>query len=217
MAPLELNSYERMPREQQKTGGLPWRMFSFALFLLILAAGAYLGLKFGYSPILENRISQLDGDLATLSEQIPEAQRVGFIQLYSQLANLQSILQKHVMTSVVFPLLERNTNTSVSYTNFDLSVPDNRLSIEGFARSYEILAQQLGAWERVPQVEKSYIAESQASEGRVRFRMVLQFVPSLFSPRAGGGVAGAFLDTEAAPPMIISAPLTSLSPTNIAQ
>lgn len=182
MAPLELNPYERLPREQQQSGGLPWRLFSFSLFLLIVACGAYLGLKFGYAPILESQIAGLDEEIDTLSGQIPEEQRNGFIQLYSQLANLQSVLGKHIMTSVVFPLLEKSTHTDVYYSNFDLSVAENRLAIEGTARSYEVLAQQLDAWTNVKEVEKSYVAESQLSEGRVRFRMVLQFVPSLFTP-----------------------------------
>jgi hypothetical protein len=182
MAPLELNPYERLPREQQQSGGLPWRLFSFALFLLIVACGAYLGLKFGYAPILESHIAQLDEEIDSLSAQIPEEQQDGFIQLYSQLANLQSVLGKHVMTSVIFPIIESSTHTDVFYSSFDLSVAESRISIEGTARSYEVLAQQLEAWTNVKEVEKSYVAESQLSEGRVRFRMVIQFVPSLFTP-----------------------------------
>jgi len=184
MAPLELNPYERLPREQQQSGGVPWHLFSFSLFLLIIACGIYLGLKFGYAPILSSRVEQLDADLLTLSEQIPEAQREGFIQLYSQMANLQSVLDKHVMTSLIFPLLERNTHADVYYSSFDLSTGEGRLSLEGFARSYEVLAQQLGAWAGIKEVEKSYIAESQFTEGRVRFRIVLQFAPSFFTPNA---------------------------------
>lgn len=171
-----------MPREQDPGGGLPWRLFSFALFLLIVACGMYLGLKFGYGPILNNRIEDLDADLAALSEQIPKTEQENFISLYSQLINLQGVLRKHVMASVVFPILEKNTHTGVSYTNFDLSMSDRRLSIEGLARSYEVLAQQLEAWSKVPQVTKSYVAESQQSEGRVRFRMVLMFSSNFFTP-----------------------------------
>ncbi len=184
MAPLELNPYERMPREEVSTGGLPWRLFSFSLFLLILACGIYLGLKFGYAPLLNHRIEQLDADITTLAEQIPEAQRTSFIQLYSQLVNLQSVLKTHVMTSGIFTILERNTHTGIFYTNFDLNVAEGRLSTEGFASSYAVLAQQLEAWTNVSQVEKSYVAESQLVEGRVRFRIVLEFMPSFFVPGA---------------------------------
>lgn len=196
MAPLELNPYERLPREQQQSGGLPWHLFSFALFLLIVACGAYLGLAFGYAPILSNRIEQLDAELVTLGEQIPEDQRNGFIQLYSQIANLQSMLKRHVMASALFPVIEKNTHVNVFYSNFDLSVPENRIALEGSASSYEVLAQQLEAWTKVKEIEKSYIAESQLSEGRVRFRLVLQFIPAFFTPRVVGSVAGATVDTE---------------------
>jgi hypothetical protein len=182
MAPLEMNPYERMPRDQQETGGLPWRLFSLSFLLLIIACAVYLGLKFGYEPILSSRVNQLDIDLADLGAQIPEEQQAEFIRLYSQISNLQSVLKRHVMTSVVFPMIERNTHTEVSFTNFDLSVSENRLAIEGFARSYEVLAQQLEAWTNVKEVEKSYVAESQLTEGRVRFRMVLQLSPTFFLP-----------------------------------
>ncbi len=203
MAPLELNNpYERMPREQQQSGGLPWRLFSFSLFLLIVACIAYLGLRFGYAPILDNRIQQLDGDLVSLSQEIPENERTGFIQLYSQIVNLQTVLGRHVMPSIVFSLIERNTHTAVSYSHFDLSVAENRLTLEGSARSYEVLAQQLAAWMNVREVEKSYVAESQLNEGRVRFRMVLQFSPSFLAPRAGGNVAGASIGVETKPSVV---------------
>lgn len=182
MAPLELNPYERMPREQQETGGLPWRLFSFSFFLFVIACAVYLGLRFGYAPILSSRVDELDAELAALGEQIPEQQQAEFIQLYSQISNLQAVLKKHVMTSVVFPMIERNTHTDVTFTNFDLSVPESRLAIEGFARSYEVLAQQLGAWQNVREIEKSYVSESQLAEGRVRFRMILQLTPSVFTP-----------------------------------
>lgn len=185
MAPLELNPYERIPRDKPQTGGLPWRLFSFALFLLILACAAYFGLKFGYSPLLLNRVEQLDVDIEELSGLIPEAERAGFVQLYSQIANLQSVLGRHVMLASLFPILERNTHTGVSFSSFDLSIPESRLAIEGSARSYEVLAQQLGALEQVPQVEKAYVAESQLAEGQVRFRIVIQFTPSLFKANQG--------------------------------
>lgn len=184
MAPLELNPYERLPREAPQSGGLPWRMFSFTIFLLIIACAAYFGLRFGYTPLLSSRIDQLDTDLAELGQQIPEQQQNEFVQLYSQITNLQSVLKRHVISSVVFQLLERNTHTDVFYSNIDLSIVDNRLSLEGFARSYEVLAQQLGAWENAREVEKSYVAESQLIEGRVRFRMIIQLTPSLLIPNA---------------------------------
>lgn len=184
MAPLELNPYERIPRDKPQTGGLPWRLFSFALFLLILSCAAYFGLAFGYSPLLVNRVEQLDSDIDELSSQIPEAERTGFVRLYSQIANLQSVLNKHVMLASLFPIIERNTHASVSFSSFDVSVVESRLAIEGFARSYEVLAQQLGAFEQVPQVEKAYIAESQLSDGQVRFRIVIQLFPSIFNSTA---------------------------------
>lgn len=185
MAPLELNPYERIPRDKPQSGGLPWRLFSFAIFLLIISCAAYLGLKFGYGPLLTNQIEQLDGDLADLSAQIPEAQRASFVQLYSQIANLQSMLGSHVTTASLFSILERNTHTGVSYSSMDLGVAEGRLSLEGFARSYEVLAQQLGAFEQVPEVEEAYVAESQLAEGRVRFRIVMQISPLLLRPYSG--------------------------------
>ena len=182
MAPLELNSYERLPNEPQQTGGLPWRLFTFSIFLFILACGVYLGLKFGYTPILNSRVEQLDTDLEGLVSKISETDRTNFTNLYSQLVNLQGVLAKHLMPSVVFPVLESNTHASVYYTTFELNAAERRLSLEGFARSYEVLAQQLEAWAKVAVVSKSYITESQASAGQVHFRMVLNFKPSFFTP-----------------------------------
>lgn len=160
--------------------GWPWRLFLFSLLALTAAAVLYFGLEFGYKTYLNSQIQNRDGAIDELTKTIsPEEQR-RFIDFYSQLANLKVLLNNHLFTSRLFPLLESNTNQLVYYDSVDFSIKDRRLALEGVAASYEALSQQLAAFNQVSEVERVLINESRRDGERVRFRLNLFINPALF-------------------------------------
>lgn len=156
-------------------------MFTFTLLVVGAMVVAYFGLSFGYAPFLENRISQVDSELSRLSSSIPQADQENFISFYSQLVHVRELLQKHINASAVFPVLEKNTHTQIHFTNFDFSADEFRVGVEGVAANYEVLSQQLAMLDKVAEVSNYVITESQAVEGRVRFRLNIFFNPEVFS------------------------------------
>ncbi len=170
---------EKLTREKLSVGW-PWRLLSFS-FLIILAAGViYFGLAFGYKNFLNNRIGDIDAEIEQLSESIPEEQQEKLIKFYGQLANLQNLLNKHIISSNIFPILEKNTNQGVFYNSAELKMNDRRLVLDGVANSYQVLSQQLEAFNRVPDIEKVIVNESYLSNGRVVFRLFLILSDKLF-------------------------------------
>lgn len=158
----------------------PWRLFLFSLLVLATTVFLYLGLDIGYKTFLNNQIQKKDQAITDLSQTISQEEQEQFLNFYSQLANLKVLLDNHVLTSRIFPLLESNTNKLVRYDFLDLDINKQKLILEGAAASYEVLAQQLEAFDNAPEITRVMISESQQDKGIVRFRLSLFLKPDLF-------------------------------------
>lgn len=165
---------------ETKGVGLPWRLFLFSILVLVAVIVLYLGLEFGYSAFLSSQIKDRDQAILELTQSISQDDQNQFINFYSQLANMKTLLDDHVVASKTFPFLERNTNQLVFFNLVDLRADQRRLNLEGVAVNYEIFSQQLEAFNRAPEVERLVVNESQSREGRVTFRLFLILKPELF-------------------------------------
>ncbi len=163
---------EKIGREELPVGW-PWRFFLFSFLVVVTAVVAYAGLAFGYAPFLASRIQAQDANFEQLGKIIPQKQQDQFIQFYSQLANLQGIMQNHVVISPLFGLLEARTNVGVQYTAFEARVAERKVLLEGIAASYKVFAEQLQAFALAPEIETVIVNDSNALEGRVRFRLTV--------------------------------------------
>lgn len=185
MAPLFVSSYRlKMPPVnppiEKLPVGWPWKLFLFSLLTVITAMVIYLGLAFGYSPFLESQVEAIDESIRKLSETIPEDQQKSLTIFYSQLANLQTLLKKHTVTSKVFAFVEKNTNQSVFYTGMDLRTTERKLSLDGVATGYDVFSQQLEALNSAKEVESLVVNESTAIDGQVKFKLIVVLKPELF-------------------------------------
>jgi len=164
--PLDQFEPEKLPI------GWPWRLFLLTLGLFTFSVLLYLGLAFGYSPYLNSQIEMKRSELSQLA--IPQEDRQILGQASSLLANLEGILNNHILSSKLFSVLERVTNQKTYYTNANLKVPQRELELRGFVESYEILAQQLEAYEQAEEIESYSLNESQASQDLISFRISLK-------------------------------------------
>lgn len=160
--------------------GWPWRFFLFSILIAATACVVAFGLAFGYRPFLESNLAQQDANIKELGAVVPQAQQEEFIRFYSQLANLEGVLKRHVTASPFFGFLEGRTNTEVAFTSLELRVPERKAVLEGVARDYATLAEQLQAFSTAPEVAGMIVNDSNASDGRVRFRLTLTLVPAMF-------------------------------------
>ena len=160
-------------RSMALPSGVPWRLFwgSGLLFLLVLLI--YAGFSLGYKPFLESRLSEVEQQLQDLTAAITIDDQEDFTRFYSQLANFNEILANHPLPSKLFPFLENITNRRVLYTNLDLQMKERKLSLEGAAASYGVLAEQLESYEQESAIESYTLNQSQFSEGVVRFKATL--------------------------------------------
>lgn len=171
MATYYNNAIAEKLGQEKLAVGWPWRLFVFSGLAMTAAAVVYVGLAFGYRQLLEQQLQRVETEMDELAQSIPQEQQEGLLRFYSQLANLQVLLRNHLMSSQLFPFLERNTNQTVAYTTLDFKASDRRAALEGSAPSYQALSQQLEAFSRTPQVENVVVNDSYAAEGRVFFRL----------------------------------------------
>ncbi|MCH7759769.1 hypothetical protein IID20_05450, partial [Patescibacteria group bacterium] len=111
--------------------GWPWRLMFFSIFILILSLFIYFGLRFGYNNFLDDNLAVLEEDINRLSGEVTEEDQERFVNFYSQLVNLKTILEEHPFSSKIFNFLEENTITTVSFSEASVSITERTLSLRG--------------------------------------------------------------------------------------
>ena len=172
----ELRRTERLPV------GWPWRLLLFSVVVFGATIAGYLGITLGYQPYLNSRIKTLDTEIANLTQTVGEEQQKNLVLLYSQLSNIQNLLNSHTASSKIFDLLEKNTQPQVYYLSLSFSLAGKNIQLDGSAPSYGALAQQIEIFKQIPEIEKVSLGDSAVIEdGTIRFSLRLTFKPGLVS------------------------------------
>jgi len=161
--------------------GWPWKIFLFSIVLFGLVLFIYFGIIWGYQPFLKAEEQSLDKKINEIGGQISQQDRENFINFYSQLVNLQSLLEGHIKGSNIYNFLEKNTDQGIYYESADLSVTEHSLRLAGVARSYDNLVKQLFAFEQIPEINRVILQDSQAADKGIRFSLQIIFKPALLS------------------------------------
>ena len=165
-----LNQFE----SEQLPSGWPSRFFSVSLVIFSAVFLGYLGLVFGYEPFLRSKIEDQDQAINQLVGAISKEEQEKFTNAYSKIINLKNLLDKHVKSSKIFPLLGQITNKKVVYTGANLKVPEKELELEGIADSYNSLAEQLESFNQTEAVSRYLLNQSQLTSGAVQFKATLK-------------------------------------------
>ena len=160
--------------------GWPWRFLMFSVLVGATVGVGSAGLVFGYKPLLDSRVKEQEAQIADLGKIVPKEQQDEFVRFYSQLANLESLLANHVSASPLFGLLESRTNGAISYNAMELRVPERKVVLEGSASNYQSFAQQLQSFTEAPEVESVIVNDSNALEGKVKFRVTVTLREGIF-------------------------------------
>lgn len=159
--------------------GWPWRLLVFAIALFAFSLLAYFGIRIGYSAYLDDRIVSVDAALAALSGEVtPEAQEQ-FVNFYSQIVNLKTVLERHPYGGNIFTFLERFTLPEVQFVEAELNADDRVLTLRGSGPSIDIVGSQLAALESAAGVARVLLRDVNAA-GRVSFSLTIFFSDSFF-------------------------------------
>ncbi len=182
---LPTNLGKKEPVEPQFTPesisiGLPWRLMIFTFILFLFSIFIFVGLRFGYGTYLDAQTGAVDQNIEELAAQISESEQEELLVFYSQLANLQKVLNRRGFIWNVFPFLEANTLTLVYYSEAQYSAEEEMISLAGFADSMKTFVEQVTLFERAPEIERVVIDDVGLREAEVSFGLRLAFQPEFF-------------------------------------
>ncbi len=140
-----------------RSGG--WRILAFMGFVFAVALASYAGLRIGYQNFLEARIETIEQELASLAGEVSKDEQEKFLKFEYQIINLQNLLGNHRIFSNFFALIEANTHTGVYYKSLNLDALKRLVIFQVVASSYQTMAEQLLAYEKMPEVA-SYKVDS---------------------------------------------------------
>lgn len=162
--------------------GMPWRLLVFGIVILGLSIAIYIGLRFGYGAYLDSQSDDVERRLDDLAKQVkPEDQR-NFISFYSQLINLKSVLDSHEFGSKIFAFLEKNTLSSVYYTEANFLTGSKALLLKGAADTSETLVGQMNVLDGAPELTSVFLDQMNFDPrgGSVGFSATITFNPDYF-------------------------------------
>lgn len=155
--PLPQQVIERLGKEPPKTPGWSSGLLLFSIGVFAISGLVYLGLAFGYGPYLDSQIATLNTQITALAKSISPDDQTRVTTFYSQVTNIKTALQNHVVVSRLLSWLEKNTETNVYYTNFSLSA-GGQVMLSGVAKSEADVNQQIAIFEGAPEVEKAAVS-----------------------------------------------------------
>lgn len=160
--------------------GFPWRIFLFSIFIFGFSIFVYLGLKVGYGTYLDARSNGISKDIENLAKKISESEQANLATFYSQLVNLEKVINDHRFSSNIFYFLEQKTTSGVYYESTDFRLNDMSLGLSGRGKSLNDVIGQLSVFDGAAEVG-AVTLDSLGFEGSdVVFRMSLKFKENFF-------------------------------------
>ena len=166
--------------DEKIENGWPWKIFLFMALVCSTTALIYFGLIFGYQPFLKTRISNAQIKIDDLVNEVSLQDQKNFLKFYSQIINLRSSLETHVVLNRFFDFLEKDTNKRVAYEVLSLNTTKGEAVLEGIADNYDRLSEQLESISRASEVSSYILTQSQFVDEHIRFRVSINLSPSTF-------------------------------------
>ncbi len=177
--PLPQQVVEQLGREPEGSGGGFSGTLLFSVGILLVIAGMYFGMVFGYEPYLNNQIIAVKGEVSKANASVTPDEQAQLVSFYSQISNLQTILTHHAYDSQFLTWLENNTEANVYYQGMDLA-SGYRVTLKGIAKTEADVNQQVAVFEGSPDVASVAVASvANASQNGISASTGIAFTLSL--------------------------------------
>lgn len=159
--------------------GWPWRFFMVSFVIFLMAILVYLGLIFGYQPFLSNQIAQKDQEISQRAASVSKEDQDKFIQIYSKIINIKSLIDNHVFSANALSMLEKVTHPKVYFTGLSMKTMDREMELDGVAESFSAISEQLEIFAQTKGIERYSLTQSQLSGDVVQFKVSLKLSKDL--------------------------------------
>jgi Tfp pilus assembly protein PilN len=169
-----------IPKPPKKVPQWQTMLFYFSLGFLLAALIVYFILNYFQ-----------DRSLATLDDLEERISRVGTTEdkkienevFFSQkrIKDFSTLFTAHQKSSQFFEFLEKKTHPEVWFTNLDLDANLPRAKLEGLARNFQTLAQQIYIFQEEDLIEEIKLTDiTLGEEGEAEFSLELSLSPDIF-------------------------------------
>jgi hypothetical protein len=145
--------------------------FSVAIF--VVSGILYGGLKYGYEPYLDSKVSDMDAKIADAEKSITTGDKARLLKLNSQVANLKSLLVAKRSTKEVLDWLQNNTLSKIRYSRADINREVDGISLVGVAATMEDFTAQLRQFQQDPMVRQAAFSHLGPAKGAWEFDITL--------------------------------------------
>lgn len=161
--------------------GWPWRLMALSFVVLLTVIAVYAGMQFGFEDAyLRQRLQKADAESASIFKTVsPDDQRQIF-DFYSQISNINTLLNKQGKGTYYFDLIEKNTIKQIVYTAMDMKIDDKSATIkfDGKTPAYGTIVQQMELYKNLPAIKEVKLSGArvagQAADG-ILFSIQLTF------------------------------------------
>lgn len=137
----------------------------------VLAGGIYF-----YQTTIEDHLTDLDADLATLEQQRDKQAEKNILIFNKQVAVLSNLLNKHIYWTTGFSKIESLTQTQIQFDTLTATAANNVIGFEATAANYTTIARQIAAFlsdESITDITLSRV--NSLTDGRLTFAMQITF------------------------------------------
>ena len=180
--PLPQKVIEQIGREPPRTPGWSGHLLMFSSTVFFVVLFIYMGLAFGYTPYLNSLFKKIEDRKAAIVQEIPVEKQEQLVTFYSQLANLQTVLAQHIVTSPLFTWLEKNTHQYVYFTELSLNPAAHQLVLSGVGVGLDDINQELVLLRDLPEVSKIDVKSISFDNGIWAFDATLFLHPTYLTP-----------------------------------
>jgi len=163
----------------------PTSLISILATLLFLASIVTAGAVYGYAVYISGQIEDMDASLKVAIDQVDQSRVSEFSSLNSRLSSSKKVLNKHLVSSEIFNLLESLTLHSIRYTTLDYSAEPGglaTLNLEGETNNYSSVALESDVFSRNPFVSTLNVSDLDVNElGKIVFSVSANLKTDLIS------------------------------------
>ncbi|MCD5396188.1 MAG: PilN domain-containing protein [Candidatus Pacebacteria bacterium] len=139
-------------------------LFWFSIFLFIVSASLFLVFHL-QTKRAEAELEKIKTELEKIGTPEQEALKEAIYDYKRKIDDFSYLLKNHKTPSEIFKLLEKNIHPDVWFSSFEFSSEKNHIILQGKARNFLALSQQVLIFEKLPYVENIDLSKVRVGKG----------------------------------------------------
>lgn len=155
-----------LSKQREVSVGWPWRLMTLSLVVLLTVVAVYVGMRFGFQELyLGKELKDAEETALKLTQSVTPEEQKQIFNFYSQLSNIDSLLDSRGKGIMYLDLVEKNTLKAVTYSDMDLVVSGQAVTIglDGKATSYGSIVEQIDLYKKIPGVKEVNLSGAQVA------------------------------------------------------